>query len=928
VEDSLERPRMVRRATRLMLIDEVCSGSMLSPLLWLLVALLWSISALGSDAQSGAQTRARLQWQAPHDHASNSLGSVVALGSNGVRTLILSPEIIADGGVLEVVGSQWSSNRQQLQVTYRRSDELIVVSISLQLNEAGLRADISALDKSVKELRVGAWVPECRPQTISVPYYDGPVSWLRQIGVFADVRWDWHTSHATTLDGNVATYSPRSDGRRNAVSETLEVITNPDIDKIFPVIANPPSPYREQMAGRIVLDVWSEPFDQIAAELDLLRRAGIRRCAVVVHDWQRFGYDNALPDHTPANRDLGGDGGMRRLSTAAARSGCLMALHENYVDYYPNVPGFDRSAIALNADGSLQKATLNLTTGLQAYATKRTRMLAYAQEQAAIISEAYKPTAAFIDVNSAVPPWWRADMDSTIVDAGRFTPFALNSVRLWHLERIAHSGPVLGEGKAHWFWSGLLDGVEAQTGEGHVQDRMGEKLPLFVDFDLLRIHPLQVNHGMGYFERWTPTATCVRTPEESDAYRMQEVAFGHSPFLGCGEWNDPYRAMVESGLIGPVSQRYGISRPVVIAYRLKGKWVEPSDAARAQVFSQVRVTYRNGLDVVVNGSSEPLNWRGRSLPIFGWYAKGAGVEAYTAYCGITICDFAQTANSLYANPRIGGDAQTPIGGAVVQLSDFKSSGDRTFTFQLHWKPLDELRRAGTQVFVHFVLEDDALKPNSPLAFQADYTPSPGGATSSGPFVETLQQRIPDGLPDGVYSIRVGLYNSLSGRRVRLAGADDGALRYGVGRIRIANGGRLIEQQREPTPLCNPRLRCSHEMVDFGAIRTDGMVWLQRTRDVWSLTASSWNRPVTIQLPTGTFPLPRLISTERGGILHPTVRSDGWWELVIDSFAPIHWRASRAHTAATRTTNSTTKRLLSQVKGTLATRRYITVPNLR
>ena len=29
-----------------------------------------------------------------------------------------------------------------------------------------------------------------------------------------------------------------------------------------------------------------------------------------------------------------------------------MAVHENYVDYYPNYPEFDPAAVALNSDGS------------------------------------------------------------------------------------------------------------------------------------------------------------------------------------------------------------------------------------------------------------------------------------------------------------------------------------------------------------------------------------------------------------------------------------------------------------------------------------------------------------------------------------------------------------------------------------------------
>ena len=42
-----------------------------------------------------------------------------------------------------------------------------------------------------------------------------------------------------------------------------------------------------------MLDVWGGRFADIARNLEVLSNYGIEHCVVIVHDWQRSGYDNA-----------------------------------------------------------------------------------------------------------------------------------------------------------------------------------------------------------------------------------------------------------------------------------------------------------------------------------------------------------------------------------------------------------------------------------------------------------------------------------------------------------------------------------------------------------------------------------------------------------------------------------------------------------
>ena len=66
----------------------------------------------------------------------------------------------------------------------------------------------------------------------------------------------------------------------------------------------------------------------------------------------------------------------------------------------------------------------------------------------------------------------------------------------------------------------------------------GEDHVPLLDFDLLKLHPQMVNHGMGYYERWFRRGYDIRwghdagSMEQIDKYRAQELAYGHAGFVG------------------------------------------------------------------------------------------------------------------------------------------------------------------------------------------------------------------------------------------------------------------------------------------------------------------------------------------------------------------------------------------------------------
>ncbi len=446
--------------------------------------------------------------------------------------------------------SRWSDTDDGIAciTKYKLGSQTATLTVSASMLGKSLVLNVRCDTPAARVLDAGAWGPVLRRRSVTTPYYSGQVDYLPTENLFANSFLDWTSSGASQHEGSIARYHPLTDGSLNRLSERVVYSAAWHLAEVLPNIPNPPSPFIGQIGSRIVLDVWGGRYTDIAKKLETLYSYGIRNCVVLVHDWQRSGYDNALPMHIPANANLGGDEGMKTLVETGRRLGYIMALHENYVDYYPNYDHYTESDIALDSEGKLIKAWFNPGTKMQSFAVKPNAILPLARAQSPEIHERYGTNGCYLDVHSAVPPWFHVDFRAGENGAGEFLRVWEVHRQLWEDERRAHKGPVFGEGNAHWFWSGCLDGVEAQFGSGWGAQE-GETAPLAVDFDLTRIHPLQLNHGMGYYERWSRKVGWGSLPPmiALDQYRMQEVIYGHAGFLGAGNWSN-------------VPQRWGFRR--------------------------------------------------------------------------------------------------------------------------------------------------------------------------------------------------------------------------------------------------------------------------------------------------------------------------------------------------------------------------------
>lgn len=847
------------------------------------------------------------RWMRPEKTGDPLLGSILlkAAIKNGKQVIVPAGSTSNAGwvGSANLLKSRWSKvspDSVTCEQTYRIGDILAILTITGSIREKSLVFDVECDKPVISSIDMGSWGPVMRHKPIYAPYYTGQIYYFSIENMFVNTFLDWTNSSATIQDGSRASYLPLTDGSRNLLKERVIYTAAWHMAETLPNIPNPKSPFMKDVGNRIVLDIWGGRYTDIAANLEKLHERGITNCTAIIHAWQRSGYDNGLPTHMPANQALGGDEGMKILVQTAVRLGYLIALHENYVDYYTNYDFYNEDDIALDSAGKKQLAWYNEGTKMQSFAIKPNVELKLAATQSPEIHRRYGTNADYLDVHSAVPPWFHVDQRAGEAGAGMFSQTWDIHKKLWAYERDTHKGPVFGEGAAHWYWSGYLDGVEAQLSWGSVV-RDGMKAPLALDFDLLKIHPLQVNHGMGYYERWWSKITWGGQPPMVvlDQYRMQEIAYGHAGFLSGSLWSYIPLVWLEHNLLTPVMASYSTARPVDISYQINGVWKDGSEAAKADAWQRVRIRYDNGLVIYANNSETPMKAGTYDLPQYGWAAEGAGVKAYTAIRDGVVADYAETRDSVFANAR---DADIWNSSGIKRIhpavSSFKQESDRTIEFSYAWD-VNESLNGNYVCFVHFT--NEKVSPGGEnISFQQDHGFAissaqwkPGDKITDGRY--TL--KLPDSIPDGDYKWFVGLLNTSDNTRLPIEGVGDDHNRALMGILHVSGNGTIITFTQEKSSgseriaLYNRNLNSRHKVVDFGSIRTNGSVMIRRSGDFWELQTLPVDKDFIVELNSSRFALPKSVESIGGSSgTASTIEKDGWRQLNLNGAAKYRWAA--------------------------------------
>ncbi|NOZ85430.1 MAG: hypothetical protein GXP49_04040, partial [Deltaproteobacteria bacterium] len=340
---------------------------------------------------------------------------------------------------------------------------------------------------------------------------------------------------------------------------------------------------------------------------------GMKSLAVIFHVWQRWGYDQGLPDHYPANPSLGTGQEMKDFVKAARDAGMLIALHENYTDMYPDNPPdypsplWDETAIALDPSGNRKPGWYQPSTHQQAFIIAADRMRDFSEMESPSIASAYGPNAAYLDVTTGWTPSRAIDYNAARQVEPTMAFSFMHTVDLFDYIRSVYKGPLFGEGgegtgRFDSYFAGHVDAVERQ-----VEKRAWSLVA--PDYELLSVRPLMFNHGMGYYARFFVASgqQPVSTDDvDMDHYRATEIAFGHAGFMGDGvngvrDWPDFHAP--EYWLMQALQEKYSEAGLVSVKYFDGSNFVDLEQALRSRLdleHARLEITYDNGLKVYLN----------------------------------------------------------------------------------------------------------------------------------------------------------------------------------------------------------------------------------------------------------------------------------------------------------------------------------------
>ena len=211
----------------------------------------------------------------------------------------------------------------------------------------------------------------------------------------------------------------------------------------------------------------------------------------------------------------------------------------------------------------------------------------------------------------------------------------------------------------HWMYAGLVDGNYAQ-----IVSPTPFREPPLVDFDLLKIHPLETDFGMGDPGMFYAGSSEWTQPNDFhspwfDRFLATTIAYGHIGYLTC-EWGLP-GTLKSYFLVKALQELYAGVEVVEIAYERGGQRLSTSEAVRSDAYrdGHVCVRYANGLRIWVNLGWEgawEVKWKDETylLPPTGWLAVlDGGVLAYSAVREGGRVDYLESGEYSYLDARDG-----------------------------------------------------------------------------------------------------------------------------------------------------------------------------------------------------------------------------------------------------------------------------------
>jgi len=543
---------------------------------------------------------------------------------------------------VKLLDQNLADNRLTTRWRWNVQGEELIFTLSLTIKGKSLIIDYQAEGGKVARLSLGKAQGMPSPKLISVPYLkiqSGGPRVVYSNGIFLLGLIDWYNSEATAFfcpkpdiqgDSVVynggAIYGRKTNGKRNDLSERIFLTVSADFHEVLPNIPNPASPHREK-AGKYFFTMRGSHPKQNRPLIELLKGLKIEDLMIMNHEvfWADRGKEELSRTYKPLPRI--GKEGLKEYSQWVQSLGYLFGFYTCFTGYASSSEVWDEENIAANPDGDWRQ------TSHADNLVRPVMMPQWEKRTAQRLHREYNTDLVYLDLHTKSPPWRNIDFDARYPGAGKFRTTFDAFGRVLLSEQKIH-GMVFSEGTSHWLYSGLATGNFATLLRGWEQ-------PLLPDFDLLKIHPLEVDlgmaHGAGLFFLGNREFAKVVEGHPHDIYFSQYLAatitYGHAGLF----WGSITTNWGLSGqlkyyyMLHQLQQRYAADEVETIRYHDGTKFIDTSTALANDINKRGRfyVKYRKGLEIFVNYNAEE-NWKVEVnakqyiLPPYGFVAYKPG----------------------------------------------------------------------------------------------------------------------------------------------------------------------------------------------------------------------------------------------------------------------------------------------------------------
>jgi len=572
---------------------------------------------------------------------------------------------------------------------WEKEGEYATLNYSFKIKQKSLIIEIISPEGKAVSLYYGYSENTPDAKVVYVPYLNIGPGILCFNNVFLTLVADWYVSNASFWPGYPGKgkikegafefayfrnqkglcfeYEPKTNGERNPLYERIFLNLSPDFHEVLPNIPNPPSPMGHITKNRLYLMFTDAPlpdreevgYDKardyskyFKEKAQLLKSYGLDYIICMHHARMYSNYTGGTTAYT-MNPHINPwqEGGLKALVEYMKYLKSINWIPGVYTGYWhiqPIGPSWDEDAVAHKPDGNW-----NPIYYYQSYLVKYSAAPALCEKWSPLIRDTFQAQAVYQDGTTANRPAAYMDYDARAEGAGTVNAVLKGYGATLLKEREIIKGPVFSEGGGHMYYAGLCDGNYAYDIE---YVRTKNFSPLLVDFDLLKIHPLQTDIMMHY----------VHYGEDMDRWIAAAVAFGHMGYAGRLPLSPDFEQHTDIPatlrvyyMMQQLQNYYLLEKVKNIRYFDGKELIDSSSAIITDAYkrSQVYVEYETGLKIWVNGNFEEnwivkVNEREYILPPAGYLGVLEGkIEVFSGLKDGYRIDYAYTPEYVYVDGR-------------------------------------------------------------------------------------------------------------------------------------------------------------------------------------------------------------------------------------------------------------------------------------